>query len=265
MATYNTHYTVLTYNINGYEVVHPIKEKSDRARYIMVTDDPNLEDPTGSWEIVVDDKLTGTTFDKCYQIRFDPWRYTDDFIVLRVDGSVGIERNLDPIIDKFIDGGYDRSLMHHPTRQTMYDEYLAWVQTRQYPVEDTNMVLGFLHNCEGYNVREFKGMAQMCYEIETKTRINEDLNRLTYAYLKYLGNQSDGIHRIDQTIFSYLAQKYFTTMAIMWVDQRLFNGKFFTWYKHGSNEAYQPIQPQQLCEPYWLNKKCHNALRPQDL
>ena len=265
MATNNTHYTVLSYNINGYEIIHPIKEKSERARYIMVTDDPTLEDPTGSWEIIVDDKLSGSTFDKCYQIRFDPFKYTDDYIVLRVDGSVGIEKNLDPLIDKFIDGGYDRSLMHHPTRQTMLEEYTAWVQTRQFPMEDANYVLSFLFNAEGFNVQEFKGMAQMCFEIVTNTRINNDLNRMTYTFLKYLGNKSDGIHRIDQTVFSFIAQKYFATLNIMWVDQRMYNGEWFTWYPHHSDKPFPPIDVKMMKEPFWLNKKCHNAIRPQDL
>ena len=80
-----TNYTVLTYNINNYEIVHPIKEKSDRARYIMVTDDPDLKDESGSWEIVYDDTLTGSAFDKVMQIRWNPWKYTDDYIVLRID------------------------------------------------------------------------------------------------------------------------------------------------------------------------------------
>lgn len=269
MATLNKHYTVLTYNINGYEIVHPIKEKSERARYIMVTDDPNLKDESGSWEIIVDDTLSGSTFDKCYQVRFDPFKYTDDFIVLRVDGSVGIEKNLDPLIDKFIEGGYDRSLMHHPTRQTQYEEYTAWCQGRQFPMEDANYVLSFMHNAEGFNVQEFKGMAQMCYEIETNTRINNDLNRMTYSFLKYLGNKGDGIHRVDQTIFSFVAQKYFPGMKIMWVDQRMYNGESanapFQWYPHHSDKPFPPMDVKMMKDPYWLNKKCHNAIRPQDL
>lgn len=265
MATHNEHYTVLSYNINGYEIIHPIKEKSNRARYIMVTDDPNLTDPSGSWEIVVDDKLSGSTFDKCYQVRFNPFQYTDDRIVLRIDGSVGIERNLDPLIDKFLDGDYDLSLMVHPTRSTQLEEYSAWVQSRGYDADQANAVLGFMQMAEGFPVKDNKGMAQMCYEIQVNDRLNNDLNRMTYTFLKYLGNQREGIERVDQTVFSFVAQKYFPKAKIMWVDQRMYNGVPFQWYPHHSDQPFPPMDVKQMKEPYWLNKKLHNNLRPQDI
>lgn len=269
MATHNEHYTVLSYNINNYEIIHPVKVKSDRARYVMVTDDPNLKDESGTWEVVYDDTLTGSTFDKCYQIRFNPFKYTEDRIVLRIDGSVGIEKNLDPLIDKFIDGGYDISLMFHPTRNTMYEEYLAWVQSRRFPQDEANYALAFMAQAEGYDVKEWKGLAQMCYEIQVNNRINNDLNRMTYTLLKYLGNKTDGIHRVDQTIFSFVVQKYFNRINIMWVDQRMYNGEPsnapFTWYPHHSDIPFPPIDTNVMKEPYWMNKRIHNQLRPQDL
>lgn len=264
MATNNERYTVLTYNINGYEIIHPVKVKSDRARYVMVTDDPNLKDESGSWEVVYDDTLTGSTFDKCYQIRFSPWRYTDDRIVLRIDGSVGIEKNLDPLIDRYTKEDYDMSLMLHPTRATQFEEYTAWVQARGYDVNQANRVLSFMQLAEGFNVKDYKGMAQMCYEIQTRNRLNEDLNRMTYTFLKYLGDSS-GIERVDQTVFSFVLQKYFPMAKIMWVDQRMYNGEYFTWYAHNSNTPFKPIDVKDMKEPYWLNKRVHNAIRPQDL
>lgn len=265
MATHNERYTVLSYNINGYEIIHPVLEKSERARYIMVTDDPDLKDESGTWEVVCDDTLTGSTFDKCYQIRFNPFKYTNDYYVLRVDGSVGIEKNLDPLIDKFIDGRYDLSLMFHPTRNTMYDEYVAWVQTRQFPLEEANYVLSFMVQAEGFNVKDYKGLAQMCYEIQTNSRLNNDLNRMTYTFLKYLGNKSEGIHRVDQTIFSFVVQKYFNKANILWVDQRMYQGPYFQWYPHHSDQPFAPMDVKNMKEPYWLNKRVHNTLRPQDL
>ena len=36
-------YSVLTYNVGGYEKIHEIKEKSPNAEYIYVTDDPTLK------------------------------------------------------------------------------------------------------------------------------------------------------------------------------------------------------------------------------
>lgn len=265
----STRYTVLTYNINNYEIVHPIKEKSDRARYIMVTDDPGLKDPSRSWEIIYDDTLTGSTFDKCYQIRFSPWKYTDDYIILRIDGSVGIEKNLDSLVDKFIESDADLSIMIHPTRQTQVEEYTAWVQSRGYDVQQANKVLAFMAQADGYSVMDFKGMAQLCYIIQKRNRLNEELNRMTYTFLKYLGDDRTGIERVDQTVFSFVLQNYFSTAKIMFIDQRMYNGEAskapFTWYPHHSNEPFAPIDVKEMKEAYFGNKRVHNAIRPQDL
>lgn len=268
MAT-TTKYSVITYNIGGYEIVHPVKEKSDRARYIMVTDDPDLKDESGSWEIICDTSLTGSPFDRTLQVRYNPWKYTDDKIVIKIDGSVGIEKNLDNLVDRYLKDEHDLSLMLHPTRNTLLSEYQAWVSNRGLDVEQANKVLSFLHFAEGFNVNEFKGLCQLCFMIQTRNRLNEDLNRLTYSLLKYVADDKSGIERVDQCVFSFVCQKYFPNARIMWVDQRMYNGVAgnapFTWYPHHSDTPFRPIEPKEMGEPYWLNKKLHNAVRPQDL
>lgn len=260
-----SNYTVLSYNINAYELIHPVLEKSDRARYIMVTDDPDLKDESGTWEIVYDPTLTGSPFDKTLQVRYNPFKYTEDNIVIKIDGSVGINKSLDNLVDRFEKEDYDMSLMLHPTRNTFYDEYLAWVQTRQYPVEQANSVLGFLAQAEGFPVKDFKGMAQLCFWIQRRSTLNEDLNRFTYAWCKYLGAKTDGIERVDQVIASFIIQKYFGLAKIMFVDQRMYQSDYFTWYAHNSNTPFKPMDVKQMTEPYWNNKRLHNVVRPTDI
>lgn len=269
MATNNEHYTVLSYNMGSYEIIHPVKVKSDRARYIMVTDDPNLKDESGSWEIVYDETLKGSAFDKVMQVRWDPWKYTDDKIVLRIDGSVGIESSLDPLIDRFCKDKSDLSIMVHPTRNTMYDEYEAWVKMRGYSIDQANAVLGFLQMAEGFPVKDYKGLAQLCYIIQRRNRLNEDLNRMVYAFLKYIGDQRDAVERVDQCIFSFILQKYFGKANVMFIDQRMYNGEAskapFQWYAHNSDQPFPPIDVKTMKEPYFFNKRLHNVVRPQDL
>lgn len=260
-----SNYTVLSYNINAYEIIHPVKEKSDRARYIMVTDDPNLKDESGTWEIVYDDTLTGTPFDKTLQVRYNPFKYTDDNIVIKIDGSVGVNKSLDDLVDRFEKEDYDMSLMLHPTRNTFYDEYVAWCQTRQYPVQQANSVLAFLTQAEGYPVKEFKGLAQLCFWIQRRSRINIDANRLIYSWCKYLGDKTNEVERVDQVVASFILQKYFGLAKIMFVDQRMYQSDYFTWYAHNSDTPFEKMDVKDMIEPFWLNKRLHNVVRPQDL
>ena len=265
MKVTDTKYTVLTMNVGSYEIIHPVLEKSPRARYVLVTDDPDLKDESNTWEVIYDPELSGSPIDRTYQIRYNPFKYTDDKYVIKIDGSVGVMKNIDKLIDKFIENGDDISLMLHPGRNTLYDEYVAWVSSRGYSADNANMILNFLQNMEGYNVRNYKGLCQLCYAIQKNDRVNNDLNRMVYAWIKYLGDKS-GIERVDQCIFSFIAQKYFNTMKIMWVDQRMYCGEYFEWYQHNSNEPFKHIEdPKDMIEPYWNNKRVHKAIRPQDL
>ena len=266
-------YTVLSYNINSYEIIHPVLEKSDRARYIMVTDDPNLKDESNTWEVVYDDSLTGSSFDRTLQVRYNPFKYTDDDIVIKIDGSIGVNKSLDNLVYRFEKGdttasansAYDMSLMLHPTRNNFYDEYVAWVQQRGYSPEQANAILGFLAKAEGFPVKDFKGMAQLCFWIQRRNRLNIDANRLIYAWCKYFGDKDTQIERVDQIVASFVLQKYFGMSHIMFVDQRMVQSDYFTWYAHNSDTPFTKIEPKQMIEPFWLNKRLHNVVRPQDL
>ncbi len=260
----NSKYTVISYNMGSYEIIHPVMEKSDRARYIMVTDDPDLKDESDTWEIVVDDTLTGSPFDKTLQVRYNPWKYTDDNIVIKIDGSVGINKSLDNLVDRFEKEDYDMSLMVHPTRSNFLEEYTAWVQARQYPAERANYILGFINNVEGYPIDKVKGLAQLCYWIQKRNDLNDNVNRLTYAWCKYFGEKGD-VERVDQIIASFVLQKYFNAAKIMWVDQRMYQSDYFQWYPHKSTTPFTKMDVKDMKEPYWLGKRLHNVVRPQDI
>lgn len=256
-------YSVLTYIIGTYEIVHEIKEKDPEAEYVLVTDNPNLTSET--WEIkLVENQHPEDPFDLCYKIRFNPFDYVTNDIVVRIDGSMEVGSSLQPIVAKFAKENYDRALLFHPTRVTLYDEYVAWVQQRQYPVEQANTVLNFLAQYEGYDVKNYKGLIQMNFEILRKNKINLALNHMTLSFLKYLAEPSKQIERLDQTIFSFVLQKYFPNLNIMFWDERLCHSKFFTWYAHGSNNPFAFGGVKDLCKPFAFNKPYHNQNRPDD-
>lgn len=228
-------YSVLTYNIGGYEILHEIKEKSDRAEYLYITDDRSITSST--WTVVyVDNPHPEDNFDLCYDIRFNPFNYVHTDVVVRVDGSMGINKSLDPIVD-FYNNGFDLCLCIHPTRANLYDEYLAWVRQRGYDVHQAERILNFIQGMEGYDVRKDFGLYQYNFMIQRRNKVNHDLNAMTLTLLKYLAPEGKEIERVDQTIGSFIINKYFPKMSILPVDQTLFNGGYFTWYQHHSDNA----------------------------
>lgn len=242
-------YTVLTYIFCGYENVLEIEEKDPNAEYILITDDKNLKSDT--WCVIYDPKLEGLSpFDKCYEVRWHPFRYAMTDIVLRIDGSIKVKKSLAPIIDEFERGNYDRCFLIHPKRNRIDVEYDVWTQTRGYSREQANKCIDMMRRL-GYDFNN-KGLVQGNFEIIRKTADNLNMNDLIFDFHKYLG--TDGkIERVDQTITSFVLQTLFQDrLKIMAVSEGIVTqSEFMQWYLHKTNRK---LCDQARIQPYLFNK-----------
>ena len=245
-------YTVLTYIFNGYERVHEIAHKEPGVEYLLITDDPQLRSNT--WQVVCDNSIAHlSTFDKCYQVRFHPFRYATTDIVARVDGSIGIRGSLTPLVEDIVKGNYDRCLMIHPERSTLPEEYDVWRLHRGYPREQAEKCLLMMRRL-GYDFR-YRGLYQGGFEIVRERRVNLELNDLTFDLLRYLGTD-DKIERIDQTVFSFVANSLFADrLKVLPVSEHIItSGKIMQWYLH--NSATPVVPKTQLIPAYLFDKPC---------
>ena len=223
-------YTVLTYIFNGYENVHEVGEKDPDADYVLVTDDPHLTSET--WQVIYDPMPRYSAFAKCYTVRFHPFRYADTPIIVRVDGSIGINKSLKPIVDEFERGKYDRCLMIHPHRNTLPSEYDVWVKTRNYPAAQAAKCMVALKRM-GYDLMQ-EGLYQGCFEVLRNNRVNNDINDLTFGLLCLMG--TNAIERIDQTITSAIINRFYSNLKVLPVSEDIItDGDLMTWYFHNSN------------------------------
>lgn len=227
-------YSVLTYNIDGYEIIHEIPENclNEDIEFIYVTNDHRITSET--WNVIYADDLTGSTFDKCYQIRFNPFRYCNTDIVMRIDGSMAINKNLMPLFKAFEDGDFDCAMMIHPTRADMYGEYKAWCLSRNYPISEANKALSFMAN-NGYNIYGYRGLFQGNFSIQRKNEIVLRSNAETYDVLKKLATEPETIHRVDQTIWSFVINTHYPDLKIMPVGQYICFDSYFKWCRHGTD------------------------------
>ena len=232
-------FSVLTYIIGNYEIVHEIEEITPDVEYVLVTDNPSIKSST--WNVVyVKNEHPEDNFDLCYKIRFNPFDYVHSDIVISIDGSMVVAGNLDKLVEEFNRKNYDIMLEIHPTRSTMYHEYLAWCQMRNYPVEQANKCLNYMAGMEGYDVKGYRGLYQYNFMIQRKNKINLDLNRMTLATIKYLAPEGKQIDRLDQTIGSFVINKYFNNIKVLPVSQRVCtSGVYFKWCQHGSDKVMQ--------------------------
>ena len=240
-------YTVLTYIFNGYERVHEVKEKDPDADYVLVTDDPHLTSET--WFVIYDPMPRYSAFAKCYQVRFHPFRYAGTPIIVRVDGSIGINKPLKPIVDEFERGKYDRCLMIHPHRNTLPDEYNVWCRTRGFSIRQAAKCMKALERM-GYDLRQ-QGLYQGCFEVQRDNRTNNDINDLTFALLCLMGTGS--IERIDQTITSAIINRFYSNLKVLPVSEDIItDGNLMQWYFHNSDKAIP--QKTDLIAPIFAGK-----------
>lgn len=77
--------------------------ETPNAEYIFVTDDPKLESKT--WNVIYDKSLDGlSTFDKCYAIRFNIFKYATADICIYLDANIQVNKPLSVLIDKMDNG-----------------------------------------------------------------------------------------------------------------------------------------------------------------
>lgn len=236
-------YTVLTYIIGDYEQVHEIKERSERATYLLITDNPNLKSET--WRVICDLRLTGGPFNKVMDIRWHPWRYTKDEIVITLDGSLGVNGSLDELVDAFNVGNHELGIVIHPHRRTVQAELDLWASFRHYDGKERQE-----RNLKplGYDCKKYKGLYQTGFMIRRETDSIEKWVNEVLMFLSCLGHGE--YDRLDQTVASALLNRFHSAMRVLWFSERLLESKFITWYGHGSNDV---VHQTDLIEPYAFN------------
>lgn len=242
-------YTVLMYNFNGYEVLREPKEVDPECEYLYITDNPNLK--SEKWKIIIDSELEGMSpFDKCYAVRFNLFKYATTPICIYVDGSIQIHKSLKPLYEAFVDSDCDIGLNIHPDRDNMIDEYMQWIKTRNY---DRVQAIKAMHlfEAEGYDPY-FRGLYQGTMRICKNTVLNKDIDENTISILKMLGNK-EKIERLDQTIYSFVVNKYFRDIKIFGFSQEVFQSSYMTWCKHNSFEPL-PFNPRNNRDGYIVGK-----------
>lgn len=247
-------FSVLVYNFNNYEVLHEIPEgcKNPDAEYIYVTDDKDLKSET--WTVVHETRLKGGPFDKTFQVRYNLFRYCHSDICVRFDGSMQLKKDITPVVRRFIDSGCELCVSTHPWRNTMIDEYNAWIITRGYPSEEAAKALSFMY-AAGYDVKNYKGLYQLNFLIERNVKAVRFIDSLTYETIKYLGDEND-VHRIDQTVYSCIVNTYANALnlRIANIPAAEICTEYFNYYMHGTNEPLS-FDFTNALTPYVLNKQ----------
>lgn len=243
-------YSILTFVFGVYEKLHEIGEMDSEVEYICVTDNENLKSDT--WKIVVDHELDGKgVFDKCFSVRYNPFKYVSSDVVVTVDGSIGLHKPISRLVNKFIESDCDASFLIHAYRDNLIVEYNTWVAYRKFPLERARKHVSFLGGL-GYDFNK-KGLIQLNFTMKKKRKIVNDLDSVMYRVQKYLGDEKD-VDRLDQTVLTGILDRFFPDIKIFAVGENIIHSEYMTWYYHNSDEEV-PYVPSKVLKPHLFNKE----------
>lgn len=247
-------YSVLTCNLGGYDLVYEIPQKAinDEIEYVYVTDDNSIKSET--WRVVYENNLVGDNFDKCYQIKYDPFKYVSTDVVLVIDGSIEIIKDVMPIFELFDKYGYDAAVVPHYIRNNIVEEYDEWIAKRGYTAEQKEKCLEFIKNI-GYDL-DYKGLYEGGLTIKRNNSVCRSWCTITYNFLKVLATPPNTIERIEQIISSVVLNKFFSDKNIMPISPYIYassenSDTYFKLHSHGSYDYSFALHETPL---YLFNK-----------
>lgn len=244
-------YSIITYNFNNYEVLRQIDQKSDNCEYIYITDNPNLKSNT--WKIVLQNqklKSFKNVWQKCYYIRYHLFEFCNTQYCLYLDGSMKIKRNLDVLMNDFINSNSDVGLMTHPWRSDIKTELDVWINFRCYNPQFAinQMYLKSMLNNYKDNI-----LYQLCVRICKNTQLNQTIDGMVYQFLKYIGYKNkQQIERQDQTVYTMIVNHFFSDIKIFNFTQDLVQSSYLDWYLHGTNNLTDKLFLKKLDNHYYI-------------
>lgn len=210
-------YCVVSFIFNNYEFVREIKNKSSFCDYFLITDNKDLKSDT--WTVVYlknfdTDELLG--IQKLLMFKYSIYKYIPNIrsydYIIRMDHSIQIEKNLDPIIDYIDKYKYDLMVQIHNLRNSFNDEYDTWIASRSLDIKFKNQ---FFEYCGIDNI----GLIETTMMIYKNCKEIYNLLDNVYLSLKSNCNFED---RNDQCYFTYELYKLKDTLRILYGSVSLY-------------------------------------------
>lgn len=236
-------YTILTFNFNGYDKLREPLIRAQNASYLYITDH-SLK--STNWSVGIDKKLVNKNpIYSSYYVRYHPFEYTKDDIVVVVDSSIQIKDSLDDIVQDFIDSNSDMSVMctNYPNDEA---KIKFWIEKRQFNnVENLGAIQQFIKEQNQVNYKGAIGTAFSIYKRSAAPFLENVWDKLIE-----LGNY--GVpNRLDEIVYHKMLND--TALKIYPLSIQIVQSSYMDYCQHKTNNKI----PQYLNydQYYYLNNK----------
>lgn len=231
-------YSVLTILMGNYGKLHdlPFNNTNNDIEFICVTDDKNLKSDT--WKIIYDetlDKPEYNGFDRTFLVRYNPFRYCNSNICIRIDSTINPLCDFKDLINEFENKKYDVAFNVHPSRTDILTELEAWKQIRN--IDQIDLQLKYIRDIIKYDLST-QGLIQNDIAI---IRNNENTRKFNSEMIELLYDCTDNpghINRLDQTLMTAYFFKNYNHLKVLPLSSNMFLNNKYRLFTHDTNTKY---------------------------
>lgn len=228
-------YSVLTILMGNYDKLHelPFTNDNNDVEFICVTDNKHLKSNT--WNVIYDeslDKPTYNGFDRTFLVRYNPFKYCNSNICIRIDASINPLCDFKDLINKFESEQYDVAFNIHPSRTDILTELEAWKQIRK--IDQINLQKNYICDIIQYDLST-QGIIQNDIAV---IRNNDDTKKFNSEMISLLYDCTDNpghVNRLDQTLMTAYFYKNYSHLKVMPLSSNMFLNNRYRIFLHGTN------------------------------
>jgi len=224
-----TRYTILTFNFGDYDCIREPQVKDPNASYLVVTD--KAQKPDSAWTFINDKDLEGRDpIYSSFYVRFNPFKYTQNDIVVVIDGSIQLNSDLRCIVTEFEKSESSVSLMLGNFLSDR-EKISAWLHANRIDRMTANKLKAFMAK---YSYDGLSSLGNV-FRMFKHTKISEKFNKHCWRCALALGSGKDPI-RLDDVITSTLIDTVYRNEEVFLVDTHILRSYYMDYYKHNNNE-----------------------------
>ena len=222
----NKHYTVISFNFNGYDKLREPLFCDPNAEYIYITDH---KVKSKNWKVIIDPKLVNKNpIYSSYYVRYHPFEYANTNIVIVVDASVQIKDSLKDIVNEFEKYNSDIAPMctNYPNDENKIKQWLN--ERKALITEDADKIKQFIKYTKQ---EEFKGAIGTAFTIYRNTKAVRRFQKHVWRYL--LATGSYGVpNRMDEIVFHKILKFYARAIRLFVTSIQILQSTYMDYCMH---------------------------------
>lgn len=223
-------YSIIQVVTNNYDKIYDCLDTTASHRFLFT----DIKQPVKNWEQTIIPASTNHPWDDIFWYRWHPFNVADTDYVIWIDGSIKVTGNLVGYIAAMEKNGYNFATLRHPSRNTIWDEYVEWIRIRNYPKLKAFCWMAVMEKSGWKPTNE--GLYQVNVCIFKNTPIIREFGEKMWQMLHLF--DADHAERLDQTIATYLLKhKYADSIKVLPLTDAIYHtSKYLKW--HGEHPAY---------------------------